>query len=81
MTVIRDEPAPPAGRGIARTGVTAIVPGARASVFRRPVPSGVAALNGAGELTGFHTTGREGRLVRALPHEPVLALLREHGRI
>jgi D-aminopeptidase len=25
------------------------------------------------------TTGRAGRLVRALPHEPVLALLNEHG--
>ena len=25
-TVWRDEPAPPAGRGVARTGVTAIVP-------------------------------------------------------
>lgn len=53
VTVLRDEPAPPAGRGIARTGVTVIVPGAGASVFRRPVPAGVAALNGAGELTGF----------------------------
>lgn len=53
VTVTRDEPPPPAGRGIARTGVTAILPGAQASVFRRPVPAGVAALNGAGELTGF----------------------------
>lgn len=53
VTVWRDEPTPPAGRGIARTGVTAIVPGAGASMFRRPVPAGVAALNGAGELTGF----------------------------
>src|SRR4051794_12502492 len=26
VTVIRDEPEPPAGRGVARTGVTAIVP-------------------------------------------------------
>ena len=53
VTVTRDEPAPPVGRGIARTGVTAIVPGPGLSVFRRPVPAGVAALNGAGELTGF----------------------------
>lgn len=53
VTVRRDEPAPPAGRGIARTGVTAILPGPEASVFRRPVPAGAAALNGAGELTGF----------------------------
>ncbi len=27
------------------------------------------------------TTGRDGRLVHALPHEPVLALLRQHGRL
>ena len=27
------------------------------------------------------TTGREGRIVRALPHEPVLELLRQHGRL
>ena len=27
VTVVRDEPEPPAGRGVARSGVTAIVPG------------------------------------------------------
>jgi len=27
------------------------------------------------------TTGRKGRVVRALPHEPVLELLRRHGRL
>jgi D-aminopeptidase len=48
VTVWRDEPG---GRGIARTGVTAIVPGD--DLFRRPVPAGAAVLNGAGELTGF----------------------------
>ncbi len=53
VTVVRDEPDPPAGRGIARTGVTAVVPGDTASTFRRPVPAGATALNGAGELTGF----------------------------
>jgi D-aminopeptidase len=53
VTVVRDEPSPPAGRGTARTGVTAILPADGGSVFRRPVPAGVAALNGAGELTGF----------------------------
>ena len=53
VTVARDERLPPEGRGIARTGVTAIVPGSVASLFRSPVPAGVAALNGAGELTGF----------------------------
>ena len=26
-------------------------------------------------------TGREGRLVRGLPHDEVLALLAEHGRL
>ncbi len=27
------------------------------------------------------TTGREGRIVHALPHEPVLELLGRHGRL
>ena len=53
VTVWRDEPEPPAGRGTARTGVTAILPGAVDTLFDRPVPAGAAALNGAGELTGF----------------------------
>ncbi len=53
VTVWRDEPEPPAGRGIARTGVTVILPGPAATLFDRPVPAGAAALNGAGELTGF----------------------------
>ena len=51
-TVWRDEADPPTGRGIARTGVTAIVPHGLGEVFRTPVPAGVAVLNGAGELTG-----------------------------
>ena len=51
-TVWRDEPDPPAGRGVARTGVTVIVPHGVGDVFRTPVPAGVAVLNGAGELTG-----------------------------
>lgn len=50
-TVWRDEPPPPAGRGIARTGVTVIDPGG--NLFRHPVPTGGAVLNGAGECTGF----------------------------
>jgi D-aminopeptidase len=53
VTVWRDEPEPPAGRGIARTGVTAILPAPIDTLFDRPVPAGVARLNGAGELTGF----------------------------
>ena len=50
-TVWRDEPAPPLGRGVARTGVTVIDPGG--NMFRYPVPAGGAVLNGAGECTGF----------------------------
>jgi D-aminopeptidase len=49
-TVWRDEPPPPEGRGIARTGVTVLDPGG--NLFRSPVPAGGAVLNGAGECTG-----------------------------
>jgi D-aminopeptidase len=52
VTVWRDEPEPPSGRGVARTGVTAVVPEPADTLFARPVPAGVAVLNGAGELTG-----------------------------
>jgi len=52
VTVWRDEPDPPAGRGIARTGVTAIVPGNGGAALAPALPAGVAVLNGAGELTG-----------------------------
>jgi D-aminopeptidase len=58
VTVWRDEPAPPAGRGIARTGVTVIDPGG--NLFRAPVPAGGAVLNGAGECTGFLATAEWG---------------------
>jgi D-aminopeptidase len=51
VTIWRDEPAPPAGRGVARTGVTVIDAGG--SMFDSPVPAGGAVLNGAGECTGF----------------------------
>jgi D-aminopeptidase len=50
-TVWRDEPPPPGGRGVARTGVTVIDPGG--DLFRSPVPAGAAVLNGAGECTGL----------------------------
>ena len=53
VTVVRDEPAPPDGRGIARTGVTAIVPRPPETLLDAPVPAGAAVLNGAGEMTGF----------------------------
>src|SRR5688572_29876793 len=52
VTVTRDEPGPPAGRGIARTGVTAVVPGPPELIWGEPMQAGVAVLNGAGELTG-----------------------------
>ena len=57
-TVWRDEPPPPAGRGIARTGVTVIDPGG--NLFASPVPAGGAVLNGAGECTGFLTMAEWG---------------------
>ncbi len=49
-TVISDDAEPPAGTGIARTGVTVLDPGG--DVWASPVPAGVSILNGAGELTG-----------------------------
>ena len=52
VTIWRDEPEPPAGRGIARTGVTAVLPGSIETLHAEPVPAGTAVLNGAGELTG-----------------------------
>jgi D-aminopeptidase len=57
-TVWRDEPAPPAGRGVARTGVTVVDLGG--NLFRSPVPAGGAVLNGAGECTGFLAAGEWG---------------------
>jgi D-aminopeptidase len=57
-TVWRDEPPPPAGRGVARTGVTVVDLGG--NLFRRPVPAGGAVLNGAGECTGFLAAGEWG---------------------
>jgi D-aminopeptidase len=52
-TVWRDEPDPPLGRGVARTGVTVLLPGD--DTFRRPVVAGGSVLNGAGECTGLLT--------------------------
>lgn len=59
-TVVRDEPDPPAGRGVARTGVSVLWLGE--DLYHRPAPCGGAVLNGAGELTGL-TTAREWRLL------------------
>ncbi|MFN8126586.1 MAG: P1 family peptidase [Candidatus Nanopelagicales bacterium] len=49
-TIVRDDPDPPTGGGVARTGVTVVDPGG--DIWASPVPAGVAVLNGAGELTG-----------------------------
>jgi D-aminopeptidase len=57
-TVSRDEPAPPEGRGTARTGVTCLV--LAEDAFSRLVPAGGAVLNGAGECTGFITAAEWG---------------------
>ena len=53
-TIWADEPDPPVGTGVARTGVTVIV-SRRSGDARRSACSGRASrvLNGAGELTGF----------------------------
>jgi D-aminopeptidase len=59
VTVWRDEPE---GRGTARTGVTAILPGPVEGLFAEPVPAGVAVLNGAGEMTGFVAASEWGLL-------------------
>jgi D-aminopeptidase len=53
VTVWRDEPEPPEGRGVARTGITAVLPHSQAELLREAAPAGGAVLNGAGEMTGF----------------------------
>jgi D-aminopeptidase len=60
VTVRRDEPDPPDGRGVARTGVSAIVPGALEGLVQTPIRAGTAVLNGAGELTGSIQIGEWG---------------------
>jgi D-aminopeptidase len=59
-TLHRDEPPPPAGRGAARTGVTALV--VADDAYTRPLATGGAVLNGAGECTGFIGAGEWGLL-------------------
>lgn len=53
---------PPAGRGVARTGVTAIVPFEVGELFGSRVPAGAAVLNGAGETIGITSIGEWGTL-------------------
>jgi len=50
-TIWRDDPPPPAGDGVARTGVTVLDIGGNA--FTHPIPAGAAVLNGCGECTGI----------------------------
>src|SRR5439155_7287995 len=71
VTVRRDEPDPPEGRGIARTGITAIVPGPLDSLVSRPTAAGTAGLNGAGELTSSLPSGGWGLI--ELPVELTLS--------
>jgi D-aminopeptidase len=52
-TLRRDEPDPPEGRGVARTGVTVIR--LADDPFHRMLAAGGSVLNGAGECTGFIT--------------------------
>jgi D-aminopeptidase len=59
-SVWRDEPPPPAGRGVARTGVTAIVPFSPGELFSNRVAAGAAVLNGAGEMIGITSIGEWG---------------------
>lgn len=59
-TLHRDEPAPPRGRGIARTGVTTLL--LAEDAYLRPLAAGAAVLNGAGELTGLTTANEWGTL-------------------
>jgi D-aminopeptidase len=62
VTVVRDEPDPPEGRGIARSGVTAIVPAPPEGLWAEPLSAGVAVLNGAGELTSYLELEEKGLL-------------------
>jgi D-aminopeptidase len=57
-TIRRDEPAPPRGRGTARTGVTVLL--LAEDAYARPLAAGGAVLNGAGECTGLLTAGEWG---------------------
>jgi D-aminopeptidase len=59
-TLHRDEAPPPEGRGLARTGLTALVVAENA--YSRPLATGGAVLNGAGECTGFIGAGEWGML-------------------
>ena len=59
-TLVLDEPPPPQGRGVVRTGVSVLH--LEGDSFGSPVPAGGAVLNGMGECTGFVTISEWGRL-------------------
>ncbi len=59
-TLWLDEPGPPDGRGVVRTGVSVLH--LDGDLFGAPVPAGAAVLNGAGECTGFVTVREWGRV-------------------
>ena len=59
-TLHRDEAPPPEGRGTARTGVSVLV--VADDAYARPLATGGAILNGAGECTGFVGAGEWGML-------------------
>src|SRR4051812_11638809 len=59
VTVWRDEPDPPEGRGVGRSGVTAI---AVDQLAGGALQAGVAVLNGAGELTSSHEIAEWGEI-------------------
>ena len=60
VTIWRDEAEPPAGRGVARTGITAVLPARVETLHAQPVPACSAVLNGSGEMTGSLQMGEWG---------------------
>jgi D-aminopeptidase len=62
VTVWRDEPDPPDGRGVGRSGVTTVLPRDPRTLVSERVPAGAAVLNGAGEMTGYHVLREWGLL-------------------
>jgi D-aminopeptidase len=53
VTVWRDADQPPAGSGVARTGVTVVMPDEPTALLAHPMRAGATSLNAAGELTSF----------------------------
>lgn len=77
-TVWRDEPDPPDGRGVARTGVTVVTPFDAGSLFRSRVPAGAAVLNGAGEIIGITAIREWGTLESPIFLTSTMAIGRVH---